>query len=316
MTMDVETYRALGLDTPAPREVNGRGQADFMVSLAPPGDAAYHPCPEARPREGVEAGAVTKFADWSESRAYPGTARDVHVYVPASFDRAQPLNLVVFNDGDLYLNPRGPARAARVLDSLHAKAQIAPTAAVFVNPGKLLVGELEGPRVFPDDIQEQRCREYDALTPDYGRFLLEDLLPFVEKSAGLSFSDDPARRTLCGISSGAICAFTAAWHNPDRFGRVLSHCGSFVNLRGGHNYPYLVRSTPRKPIRVFLQSGSSDGRHIYGDWPLANQTMADALAFAGYDHRFEFGTGGHSLRHAGAILADSLRWLWRDGDAA
>jgi hypothetical protein len=72
-----------------------------------------------------------------------------------------------------------------------------------------------------------------------------------------------------------------------------------------------VRATARKPIRVFLQSGANDASYITGDWPLANQTMANALSFAGYDYRFEFGTGGHSLRHAGAIFAESLRWLWR-----
>ena len=92
---------------------------------------------------------------------------------------------------------------------------------------------------------------------------------------------------------------------------MLSHCGSYVNIRGGHNFPSLVRSTPRKPIRVALQSGENDAQHIYCNWPLANRTLADALAFAGYDHRFDFGSGGHSLRHGGAILADTLRWLWR-----
>ena len=92
----------------------------------------------------------------------------------------------------------------------------------------------------------------------------------------------------------------------------MSHCGSFVNIMGGHNYPYLVGITPRLPLRVFLQSGENDGRNALGDWPLANQTMARALAFAGYDVRFDYGTGAHNLRHAGAIFADSLRWLWRD----
>ena len=93
---------------------------------------------------------------------------------------------------------------------------------------------------------------------------------------------------------------------------MISHCGSFTNIRGGHVFPYLVRATPRKPIRVFLQSGANDGATIFGDWPLANQTMAKAFEYAGYDFRFEFGTGGHTLRHGGALFADSLRWLWRD----
>ena len=93
---------------------------------------------------------------------------------------------------------------------------------------------------------------------------------------------------------------------------MLSHCGSFVNIRGGHAWPYLVRSTAAKPIKVFLQSGELDANIIYGNWPLANKQMTAALQFAGYDVRFEFGTGGHNLRHAGALFAESLHWLFTD----
>ena len=315
MTMTAETFHALGLDQPTPATANGRGMADFMQTLTPPGDAVYHPCAEAYPAGGVPVGLISTHKDWDKSRVYPGTTRDIYVYTPHGFNRTKPADLIVFNDGGGYLDSKGAVRAAKVLDSLHAADQIAPTVAVFVNAGLLRDGQHQGLQVFTDARMEQRSREYDSLTPDYGRFLLEDLLPFVEAAEGVKFSANPERRTLCGISSGGICAFTAAWHNPGQFGRVLSHCGSFVNLRGGHNFPYLVRSTPRKRIRVLLQSGEADGRHLFGDWPLANKTMANALAFAGYDVRFEFGVGGHSLRHAGAIFADSLRWLARPSEA-
>jgi len=188
-----------------------------------------------------------------------------------------------------------------VLDTLQTRGEIPPTVAVFVNPGSLRPDQMD---------MAQRRREYDPLTYTYGRFLLEELLPFVAEAEGVTFTDDPTGRAVCGISSGGICAFTAAWRFPEHFGAAVSHCGSFVNIDGGHNYPFLVRSTPRKPIRVLIQGGANDGRNVYGDWPLANQTMANALQFAGYDCRFEFGTGGHTLRHGGAIFADSLRWLW------
>lgn len=92
---------------------------------------------------------------------------------------------------------------------------------------------------------------------------------------------------------------------------MLAHCGSFTNLRGGHQFPFWVRQTPRKPIRVFMTSGELDAQIPQGDWPLANKVMANALQFAGYDVRFEFGKGGHNLRHGGALFADSLRWLTR-----
>ena len=307
MGLDHQTYRALGLDSLAPLSVNGRDRSDFVVSLTAPGDANYNPCPEAYPPPDTPTGEMKSHKDWAESAIFPDTVRDVRVYLPAKFDRATPARLIVFNDGLFYLPRTGAVRAARVLDSLHASNQIAPTVAVFVDPGRPR-GSTLGDAV----ASEQRSFEYDAITNLYGRFLIEELLPFVERAEGLTFSPNPAHRTVCGISSGGIAAFTAAWWFPEQFGRVLSHCGSFVNIRGGHNLAFAVRATPRKPIRILLQSGAADASYITGDWPLGNQTMASALAFAGYDHRFEFGVGGHSLRHGGAIFADSLRWLWRD----
>ncbi len=303
MGLDHETYALLGLNAPAPAEMNGRTRASFVATLTAPGDINYNPCKEAHPRPDTPQGTLATHADWDGAKVFPATVRNVHIYATPDIDRTAPASLLVCQDGEGYLAPWGPVRAAKVLDVLHAKGEIGPTVAVFVNPGRLS-GSDEAPDI-------QRSYEYDSMTPDYGRFLLEDLLPFVAEAEGLTLSEDPAKRTLCGISSGGICAFTAAWHFPESFGRVLSHCGSYVNIRGGHNWPFILRSTPRKNLRVFLQSGTGDGVHFTGDWPLANQTMAKALDWAGYDYRFEFGVGGHSLRHAGAIFADSLRWLWR-----
>lgn len=103
-----------------------------------------------------------------------------------------------------------------------------------------------------------------------------------------------------------------AWQRPDAFRKVLSHVGSFTNIRGGHVYPALIRSTPNKPIRVFLQDGEKDLDNVWGNWWLSNLQMEAALKFKQYDYKFVGGSGGHSGKHGGAILPDSLRWLWRD----
>lgn len=314
MPMDVTTHVALGLDRPTPMEVNGRSNHDIGPSLNHAGDTPYHPCPEAFPDESVAPGTTIKHSDWGHSRIYPDTIRDLLVYTPANHDVRRPAALIVFNDGFGYVSRRGSVRATQVLDSLHASGQIEPTVAVFVNPGRPLNPERADKTMMNDAAMTQRSIEYDSLTPDYGTFLREEVLPFVVREHGIAITNDPERRTICGISSGGICAFTVAWQHTDSFRRVLSHCGSFTNIRGGHNYPYLIRSTSRKPLRVFLQSGANDAETLFGNWPLANQTMDDALRYAGYEHRFEFGSGGHSLRHGGALFADSLRWLWRTGE--
>ncbi len=312
MPLSIETHLALGLDQPQPARANGRSDMDILASLEHEGDGPYHPCPEAHPGEDVPQGNVTRHSDWTGSDIYPKTRRNLWVYTPAGFDAGQPARLIIFQDGGGYVARTGAVRAGRVLDTLHARGEIEQTVGVFVDPG-VPEGVTLVPGEYNPELMAQRSYEYDSLTPDYGNFLLEEILPYVSGAHGITFSSDPTGRTLCGISSGGICAFTAAWMHPDRFQRVLSHCGSFVAIRGGQNYPYLIRTTERKPIRFFLQSGENDAETLAGDWPLANRTMANALAYAGYDHRFVFGSGGHSLRHGGAIFADSLRWLWRPG---
>ena len=119
-------------------------------------------------------------------------------------------------------------------------------------------------------------------------------------------------RAIGGISSGGICAFTVAWERPDLFSKVLSHVGSFTDIRGGHAYPSLIRKSERKPIRVFLQDGSGDLDNQFGHWYLANLQMEAALKYAKYDYKTVWGDGGHNGKHGGAILPDSLRWLWRE----
>ena len=316
--MDLETYQRHGLHKPFGDDdffretVNGRSNREVVKALATPSDDQYSLCPEAYPDEQVPRGSVTSLSEWCDSRIYPKTRRDMWIYTPPQFDPGhEPPALVVFNDGNLYLDESGHIRATKVLDSLTRAGEMRPTIGVFITPGR------------PDDVARgtesitdtriirQRSIEYDNCTDTYARFLVEEVLPVVVHHIGVDLTEDPTRRTIGGTSSGGICAFNAAWHRPDAFGRVLSHCGSFINIRGGHNYPYLVRSTPRKPIRVFLQSGEEDASLINGSLPLANQQMAAALEFAGYEFKFVFGQGGHSLRHGGAIFADSLRWLWR-----
>jgi len=97
-----------------------------------------------------------------------------------------------------------------------------------------------------------------------------ELLPEVGKHYKLT--SDPDQRAIGGISSVGICAWTVAWQRPDAFHKVLSHVGSFTNIRAGHIYPALIRKTiPPKPIRVFLQDGANDLDNQHGNWPLSNQ---------------------------------------------
>jgi enterochelin esterase family protein len=255
--------------------------------------------PDSREHPGVPKGIVKQMPPWG-STIFGGTKRDWWIYVPAQYRAENPAAVMVFQDGN------GPRTwAPTVFDNLIAKHDIPVTVGVFIEPGGT-----KAPR-------DNRSFEYDTLSDQYARFLLEEILPEVEKSVKLRH--DAASRAIAGQSSGAICAFSVAWERPNEFSKVISWTGSFTNLAagsdqrsGGHNYEALVRRLPKKPIRVFLQDGSNDLDLPAGSWWLANQTLARSLEYAGYDYTYAWGSGFHNYLHGRAIFPDSLRWLWRD----
>lgn len=254
-------------------------------------------------QEGVPQGTVTKHT-WDTSEVYPGTTREYWVYVPAQYDDARPACVMVYQDGASYVSAKGPYRTTTVFDNLIHKRKMPVTIAIFINPG-----------VFPSDKEGEKPRrnrsfEYDSLSDLYARFLLEEILPEVGKKYNLV--DDPDSRAIGGISSGGICAWTVAWERPDAFRKVISHVGSFTNIRGGHQYPSMIRLTEKKPIRAYLQDGENDLNNKWGSWTLGNLQMESALEFSGYDYKFVMGTEGHNGKHGGAILPEMLVWLWRD----
>lgn len=256
--------------------------------------------PDSLEQADVPKGKVTKHV-W-KSDVFPGTVRDYFVYVPAQYDPRQPACVMVFQDGKSYADPKGSFRVPIVCDNLIHKKEIPVMIGIFINPG-VISGFGDKKEV------KNRSFEYDTLSDQYARFLEKEILPEVGKHYKLR--QDAAGRGIGGISSGGICAFTVAWERPDLFSKVLSHVGSFANIRGGDVYPGKIRKTPAKPIRVFLQAGAADLDNEHGNWPLANQQMALALKFKKYDYRFEYGTGGHNGKHGGALMPESLRWLWR-----
>ena len=193
------------------------------------------------------------------SQAYPGTQHTYWVYVPAQYDRDVPASLMIFNDGQAFMNMQGDVRAPNVLDNLIYRREIPVMLGVFINPGR----RPDQPEPTPQewgDRTTNRPTEYNTLDDKYARVIVEELMPALEKDYNIS--KDPERRGIGGASCGAIAAFTVAWERPDHFRKVLSIVGSFVNLRGGHAYSEMVRKSERKPMRVFLQDGRNDNRGV------------------------------------------------------
>lgn len=252
--------------------------------------------------ENVAEGEVIKRS-FNESKIYPMTSRDYWIYVPAAYDASQPACLFVCLDGVQY-------NAPTVFDNLIATGQMPVTIGVFVNPG--VVRDAEG-----GVIRYNRSNEFDRTDGTFARFLIEELLPEVERQTTadgrpIRLSTDPNDCAIAGSSSGGICAFSAAWARPDRFGRVFSAVGTYVSMRGGNEYQAVIRKTDPKPLRIFLQDGLYDvWNGIFGDWYEANILVESALNFSGYEVAHTWGRGGHSNTHANRVFPDVMRWLWK-----
>ncbi len=288
-------------------------------SFAAPTDDVYLLGPDSEAHPGVPKGKVT---DWEKlpSNAYPGTLHDFCVYVPAQYDPATPASLMIFQDGQAWLRTTGELRATQVIDNLTYRREIPVMIAVFINPGRSSVQPVATQSEWGDH-SSNRPQEYNALDDKYAGVIVNELLPVLYQRYNIS--RDPDAHAIGGASSGAIAAFTVAWHRPDQFRKVLCTIGSFVNLRGGHVYPDIIRAAERKPIRVYLLDGVNDNRGVRGsepaaeydperDWHAQNIKMVAALTEKGYDVNYCWGIGTHNQKHAGAALPEMMRWLWRD----
>ena len=288
--------------------------------FAAPTDDVYRLGPDSLPQEGVPQGKVVGPLTLASTVVYPNTTRNYWVYVPAQYDAKTPACLMIFQDGHAFVNPKGDYRIPHVFDNLIYRREMPVTLAVFINPGRAPEQPVASANDWGDR-SSNRPQEYNALDDKYARVIVDELLPLLNERYAISA--DPDYRAIAGASSGAIAAFTVAWHRPDQFRKVISTIGSFTNIRGGHAYPDLIRAEERKPIRIFLQDGVNDNRgrrrndpnaayNAEWDWHAQNRRMVAALTEKGYDVNYVWGIGTHSNKQGGAILPEMLRWLWRD----
>ena len=254
----------------------------------------------------VPKGEVAKYT-FDKSKIFPGTVRDFWVYVPKQYDPEKPACVYVGQDGVGF-------KAPEAFDKLIAAKEMPVTIGVFIMHGRVKALSNEALDRY------NRSYEYDGLGDAYARFLLDEIFPEVEKKTAtdgrpIRLSKDGNDRAIGGASSGAICAFTAAWERPDAFRRVFSAIGTYVGLRGGNDYPTLIRKVEPKPIRIFLQDGSKDLNIYGGDWWMANQELERALVFAGYEVQHAWGEDGHSGKHGTELFPEAMKFLWKDWPA-
>ena len=280
-------------------------------------DSQYRLGPDSLAQEGVPKGEI-RGPFVIQSHVYPGTQHTYWVYVPTQYDPRNPTALMIYQDGQAFMDPNGEVRAQNVMDNLIYRREIPVMIGVFINPGRTPQQSEPSPKAGWGDRFTNRGVEYNTPDDKYARVITEELMPALERD--FNISKDPEQRGIGGSSSGAIAAFMVAWERPNEFRKVLSNVGSFTNIHGGDVYADRVKQTRKKPIRVFLCDGRNDNRGIRDgvydqrwDWFYQNVRLEKALAKKGYDVNYSWGMNNHGQKFGGAIMPDMMRWLWRDG---
>jgi enterochelin esterase family protein len=269
------------------------------------------------------------------SKIYGGAVANYWVYTNPGIEsgdvseRGAPV--MIWLDGQNYVGLNGVLgiRMQTVTDNLVHRGLIPPMVHVLIQPAA--GGSLAPASTLPGTTPESELRsiQYDTVNDDFGRHIMDEVLPEIERG-GLKLRQDGYSRAMTGQSSGGIASFCVAWHRPDQLSRVYSSIGSFTALQwhpergldGGYIFPFKVRREPKRNIRVWLSDGSMDidfdnsvipqRVHLAGSWPLANLQMAQALKTRLYDFHFRFGTAAHNSAQWALDLPESLVWLWRD----
>jgi enterochelin esterase-like enzyme len=266
--------------------------------------------PDSYPQPGVPKGKLSEKHTLT-SKIYDGMKADFWWYASPGVDPSVPAPLMIWQDGqNVAKGDLGGLRLFTVSENLIAKKLIPPMLHIMIAPG------------FAPDGKAMRSIEYDTVSDRYNHFLLEEVLPIVEKEYKLR--QDGYSRGIAGESSGGICSLNSAWFLPDKFSRVHSTIGSYTSIQwhpeekqdGGYIFPFMVRKMPKRNIRVWMSDGSDDIESEHGSWPLQNIQLANSLKLREYDYHFRFGVATHDGAQAAIDLPESLAWLWRGYDPA
>jgi enterochelin esterase family protein len=299
----------------------------------------HNPAPEMTVQDTVPHGTVYNLTMSSaDSKIYPGIARDAGTF--GTTDPSDPAKLVVTTSHPAAYTRRvavyvpkqyvpgtaapfivgadGPDQALfTALDNLIAQKRVPPMIAISIGNGS---GDAQG---------SQRGLEYDTMSGRYADFVDTEVLPFVEKEASVKLTTDPDGRATMGGSSGGSAALIMAWYHPERYHRVLTYSGTYVNQQWPPSaetphgawefHERLIPNSPVKPIRIWMEVGDRDllnpnvMRDNMHDWVVANENMARVLAAKGYHYQFVFArNAGHTDRAVKQqTLPEALEWLWK-----
>jgi enterochelin esterase-like enzyme len=263
--------------------------SEVALSLAELPRAPHHR--DLTVQRGVEAGRL-------DAHVFPSRSlkekRRIWVHVPSGVEPGHAgLHVAVFFDGFAYSRTMpGPT----VLDNLVASGRIAPVLSVFIDQKRT---------------PKERFRDLCQSSPAFGRFLVDEILPWVERTYRVRLRPD--RTMVGGLSCGGLAALHWASEHPEHFRLVLSQSGAFQNSLPPDEEPgSLIRKMmerPLLPLRIYMDAGLLEGNYVMpGGATLlaANRHMRDVLALKGYRLTYREFNGGHEFPCWRETLVDGL----------
>jgi len=279
-------------DKQFPKDPMGNRQTSYSyVELA---KAPRHR--EVEPRRGVGRGKCRMYR--IRSRIL-GDSRRVWLYEPPGFRPGlKPPRVAFFFDGFCCTTPIYPVPT--VLDNLLHEELVPPIVGVFIDA-----------RGWCSD----RWKDMIDCPEPFGRFLVHELLPWVERKLGIHCR--PNSTALAGFSGGGLSALRYALAYPQHFRLVLSHSGSFwaedpVRHEPGAVIGAILRWPRPLPLRVYMEAGIYENRAGDSGVTLldANRHVRDVLRLKGYQLTYREFTGGHDVTCWRQSLVDALMVLF------
>lgn len=293
--------------------------------------AGYNPL--SYPLPGAARGTLSE-ARTVASRLYNGAVSKYWLYTNPGVDLDRGAPLMIWFDGGAHIGDKGfrNYRLQTVTDNLVHRGEIPPMVHLLIDPA--MGGDLDfepyrdvsyGPATGLTRNWILRNLTYTELSDVFNQHISQEVLPEVERYVKLR--QDGYSRGASGMSSGGTAAFKLAWFEPDKFSRVLSNHGTYVdhfwdpenNREGAFMLPFHIRRQSQKNIRACLSDSMNDmdtdythRTNIFGSWPLGGLQMAQSLKTKFYDFHLRCGTNFHNSALGALELPESLTWLWRN----
>ncbi|QIW16898.1 short-chain isoprenyl diphosphate synthase [Pasteurellaceae bacterium RH1A] len=222
-----------------------------------------------------------------------GNKRRLFIYKPAGFKPEQAYPVLYLFDGVDYLHK---VPTPTILDNMIAQGLIPPLVTVLIeNPS-----------------QEARRTELPA-NPAFAEVLVQELVPFAEKSANFTAFE----RIIGGSSFGGLASAYTVLNYPQVFNKALILSGSFwwkpkeTVSENSHYIAHQFAVKPKMPLCFFMSAGfyESGKSNILE----TSRHLKDVLLAKGYPVTYQEASTAHGYLAWQGLISEGLKALLGEG---